>query len=86
MKKILFVIALVVTMACSANAQNDGFFRGGDDNGGYRATSETPGIPGGAAGTIPDTNAPIGSGLLVFTALGVGYALAGNKKSIKKCN
>ena len=86
MKKILFVIALVVTMVYSASAQNDGFFRGGDNNSGYRATSETPGIPGGAAGTIPDTNAPIGSGLLVFTALGAAYALAGKRNSYKKNN
>ena len=86
MKKIFLAIAIVFMVSFGAKAQSDGFFRGGDDNSGYRATSETPGIPGGAAGTIPDTNAPIGSGLLVFTALGAAYALAGKRNSYKKNN
>ena len=78
MKKILFTIALVITMVFSVNAQ-DGFFRSdsGDDNG-TRTSSISgtlPALPGGGVGKQDkDQAAPLGSGLLVLMALGAGYA------------
>ena len=84
MKKIIFVLALFLTMAFSANAQ-DGFFQSGD--GGYRNTPgvDEPLIPSGPVSSIKDgeaaNNEPLGDGLLVLTVLGAGYALSRRKKS-----
>ena len=76
MKKILFTIAIIITMVCSANAQSDGYFRG--DAGDYedRGSGGMPVIPYGDPGDIhgDQPGAPLGSGLLVLTALGAGYA------------
>ena len=74
MKKIFLAIAIVFMMSFGAKAQSDGFFRDGESSGGR--TGETmPNIPQGAVGTIQDTNAPLGSGLLILTALGAGYLI-----------
>ena len=78
MKKILFTIAIILTFVLGANAQTDGFFKNGNsssysnrDGGG-----DLPNNPSGPAGGITgDVNAPLGSGLLILTALGAGYAL-----------
>ncbi len=86
MKKILFAIAIVMTMSFSASAQgNDGFFRNWDDSYGNRG--DDPGNPSISWG-LPehyDSNdqngAPLGSGLLVLTALGAGYAVYRKKRS-----
>lgn len=87
MKKIFLAIAIVFMVSFGAKAQSDGFFReGGVDDYSGRTDSPTPLVPTGQVGTIPDTNAPIGSGLLVFTALGAAYALAGKRNSYKKNN
>ena len=77
MKKILFAIAIVMTMGFAASAQ-DGFFKWNDgDNEIYRGSSDDFSF------TLPtehgyetDAQAPLGSGLLVLTALGAGYAVA----------
>ena len=77
MKKVVLTIAIVMALAVSASAQIDGMFRGGDcDNGGSR----DPGMPmvptGYEVGKVPDSDAlPLGSGLLILTALGAGYAM-----------
>ena len=83
MKKIIFTLIVVIAMGISAVAQ-DGFFR--SDNGGGSRTGEpagdglsviTPGLPGeGVGASNSDKPAPLGSGLLVLTALGAGYALS----------
>jgi len=74
MKKILLVLSLVMAVAFGANAQ-DGFFRG--DNSMQRTGTpgvDEPLVPHGPVGGILDQEAaPLGSGLLVLTALGVGY-------------
>lgn len=85
MKKILFAIAFVMMISIGANAQkNDGFFRNWDNGTGDRTTeisSITPLIPGGVPGEFDtDQEAPLGSGLLILTALGAGYAVARKKK------
>ena len=88
MKKILFAVVLVLTIGLCANAQRggkDSFFTEWDDvsNGldkfddfgnGLR---DNPGFPGHGNN---DTPAPLGSGLVVLTALGAGYAVAKRKK------
>ena len=89
MKKILFAIAIVLTISLAANAQGrDGYFsnysnndyinRGFDDGDG----TGLPTILGGSeVGLEGDQPAPLGSGLLVLTALGAGYAVARKKRS-----
>lgn len=82
MKKILFVIALVFTLSV-ANAQNDGFFRwnGNDEDDIYRDVTTNGLVLPSTHGTGVDYNStPLGSGLLVLTALGAGYALKRTKK------
>lgn len=77
MKKILFVIAIVMTMAFNASAQ-DFFIRGNESDGGRTDISgTTPALPHGGVGVENgDQPAPLGSGLLILTALGAGYALS----------
>ena len=81
MKKILFTIAIVLTMVLGASAQSDGFFKNyRDDVYGDRSGSSSdplmPALPGGGVGAYnTDQGAPLGSGLLMLTALGAGYAL-----------
>ena len=81
MKKILLAIALVMTMALSASAQ-DGFFRSGESygdrtgSGSGEISGVTPAFPGGGVGEHGnDQPAPLGSGLIILTALGAGYAI-----------
>ena len=85
MKKILFAIAFVTMMAFGATAQNvDGFFGNWSYDDGDRG--ETPGIvlPSGvnmsSGVTTDDPSAPLGSGLVILTALGAGYAVARRRK------
>ena len=85
MKKILFAIAIVLTISFTANAQgkNDAFVTEwgsgsrtswGDDPLGLL-------LPTGAiGGSNDDQPLPLGSGLLVLTALGAGYAVARKRK------
>lgn len=74
MKKILFTFAIILTMVFSVSAQ-DGFFRG--DNSMQRTGTpgvDDPLVPHGPVGGILDQDAaPLGSGLLVLTALGAVY-------------
>ena len=83
MKKILFAIAFVMMMSAGAMAQ-DYFFKNYDNGYGNRGSwgDGDPGIvvpngtdPGEYQGENNDPNAPLGSGLLVLTALGAGYAV-----------
>ena len=78
MKKVLLAIALVVALGFGANAQQrDSFFNEMDDvsNGLDRPTTPlAPGLPG-EHGLEDNQSAPVGSGLLILTALGAGYAL-----------
>ena len=80
MKKFLFSIALTITLGLTASAQfninTDAFFNDWEQ-------SERLDMGGGFSFVLPanhgfgeDTpSAPLGSGLLVLTALGAGYAL-----------
>ena len=80
MKKILFAIAIVMTMSFAASAQGrDGFFSNWDYTTGDRPTDPTFTLPS-YHGVETNTEAPLGSGLLVLTALGAGYAVARKRK------
>ena len=81
MKKILFAIAIVMMMGFTASAQRDSFFNDWKDigNGLDRDPFDMPTLPG-SHGWTDDVNAPLGSGLLVLTALGAGYAVAHRKR------
>ncbi len=82
MKKAIFTFVFIIATALCANAQTDGFFRTGDSD--YRNTPgvDEPTVPHGTVGGIKDQDAaPLGSGLLVLTALGAGYALKRREKS-----
>ena len=78
MKKILLTAALVMTMAFGASAQFDGFITSNGDGDSYSRDVTMPLLPTGGVGhdngDQPAT-APIGSGLIVLTALGMGYAV-----------
>ena len=85
MKKIIFATALVMTMGFAASAQyGDSYFKNWD-NGINDRTGEISGVlpanPGGGIGVYTtDQPAPVGSGLLILTALGAGYAVARKRK------
>ena len=82
MKKILLSIAIVLTMGFCASAQGntDGWFTmmgNGYDNRAEGDALETNMPP--YHGFQTDPGAPLGSGLLILTALGAGYALRKRK-------
>ena len=88
MKKILLAVAIVLTVSFSANAQRGGkdtFFMDWEDvsNGLDRDPDPTagpyfPGFP--QHGETTNQSAPLGSGLLILTALGAGYTLSKKNK------
>ena len=83
MKKIIFAIAIVLTIGLSANAQGNDSFVAWEDNWGVREDDNFPIVPFAALGISGNINAdpsPLGSGLLVLTALGAGYAVSRRRK------
>ena len=79
MKKFLFSIVLTITLGLTASAQfninTDAFFNNWDDSerlmeGGFSFV-----LPASHGFGEDTPSAPLGSGLLVLTALGAGYAL-----------
>ena len=80
MKKFLFSIALIITLSFTASAQNDGFFNNWNDFSNGLDRTETGSdigfnLPTNHGSGVDTPSAPLGSGLLVLTALGAGYAL-----------
>ena len=81
MKKILLATAFIMMMVCGSNAQGrDGFFSDWDNGIGSRemvdpSSGTLPAAPTATFGTNDNSTAPLGSGLLVLTALGAGYAV-----------
>ena len=82
MKKILFAIAIVLTIGLTANAQGrDGFFSNYDNGYGDRATGDALDIQNPLGhGSTENVDTPLGSGLLIMTALGVGYVAVRKKR------
>ena len=75
MKKILFLITIIITLSLNAVAQSDGFFRG-EVHSEDRDAMIMPNAPSGTLGHIPDSEAvPLGSGLLIMTVLGGAYVI-----------
>ena len=78
MKKILFTIALTITLGLTATAQyTDGFVNDWDNGLDRTGIGNEIGfvLPALHGYGVDTPSAPIGSGLLVLTALGAGYAL-----------
>ena len=87
MKKVILALAFVLTIGLGASAQRgDGFFNNWDDlgNGLDKYDDFDNGLRGGGPGTPGhgggDQPAPLGSGIVVLTALGAGYAVAKRKR------
>jgi hypothetical protein len=85
MKKILFAIAIVLTIGMTASAQrgtdglfnnfnNDNYNNRGVGTGNVDIIAPNHGFEGYAQGNGEE--APLGSGLLILTTLGAGYAVA----------
>lgn len=85
MKKIVLAIVLVMALGFATNAQfnSDNFFMEWEDvNNGIdynNRDGDIPGFPGNHGGG-GDTPAPLGSGLIILSALGAGYAVARRKR------
>ncbi len=87
MKKILLATAFILVLGLGANAQDsksDSFF-GNWDNSSTRGSDPfdvSISVPSGQAPGGYDNNvdAPLGSGLLILTALGAGYAVVSRKR------
>ena len=77
MKKFLFSIALTITLGLTASAQfnNDGFFNNWDDSDRFSEGGFSFVLPASHGFGEDTPSAPIGSGFLILTALGAGYAL-----------
>ena len=83
MKKILFAIAIVLTLGLTANAQsgkNDAFVTDWANSNNRDWSSSLDLILPTTFGSTGDVDTPLGSGLLVLTALGAGYAVAKKRK------
>lgn len=83
MKKLLFTIALLITLSVATNAQKDGFFswNGNDEDDIYRDVTTNGLVLPSTHGDIHDYNAPVGSGIAILTLLGAGYAIKRRRKN-----
>ena len=82
MKKLLFVIALVITMGFGAKAQiglTDAFFNDWAQSDLMR-TATLISLPTEHGLDQDVSGAPLGSGLFILGALGAGYAVARRRK------
>lgn len=96
MKKILLVFVLVLSMGLDMIAQpNGGFFKNNynDDHnrhGLFNGNNDNRdrlidingilGLPSDQIGSTNNSPAPVGSGLLILTALGIGYSIQKRKR------
>ena len=84
MKKMFLVLALVFAMSASVFAQrNDGFFNNYDNDVYNRLDPIDIGLylPSGELGaSYSEPAAPLGTGLLILTVLGAGYAVRKRKE------
>ena len=80
MKKVFFIFAMVVMMGFCANAQNDGWFKNDSDLSDRTVSGDINDISLPSAHSLTsDQGTPLGSGLLILTALGAGYVAARKK-------
>lgn len=80
-------VAAMLLMPVTTLAQSDGFFRGGDNymnrDGGPFGDIVNQGFGDDGGNTVTNQSfgeAPVGSGLLILTAIGAGYAVLKKKK------
>ena len=83
MKKILFALALIVTLSLTAGAQKSDAFVNDWENSSRISDPATVGLlmPNTIIGNTSNSPAPLGSGLLVLTALGGAYAVSRKRKN-----
>ena len=83
MKKILFALVLVLSLSISVFAQrNDAFFKTDNDDYYNRISDPTNilAMPAGDLGSTTNEPAPLGNGLIILTAVGLGYAIKKRNK------
>ena len=85
MKKFLFSIALTITLGLTASAQfninTDAFFNDWAESDRLAGSGFSFVLPTSHGFGQDTPSAPLGSGLLVLTALGAGYAVARKRKN-----
>ncbi len=77
MKKIVLTFAVVIGLGLASFAQGGLFQRGNTPENSQEGTSlrgDGPGLPG--HGSQTDEPAPLGSGIVLLTALGAAYGIA----------
>ena len=77
MKKCILTISIIYTMYFGAIAQggSDGFFGSWNEGGERSSLSDSPAMPTSPIGSTNNESAPLGSGLLIMTALGAAYGV-----------
>ena len=84
MKKIYLTLAVVFALSLNMFAQSDGFFKNYDSD--YYNRMDNPNdigiiMPSSNLGsTQNDPAVPLGNGLLILTAVGLGYAIKKRKE------
>ena len=79
MKKIIFTIVITLGLTAGAMAQTDSFFNNWSDFDNRDNDLDLPALPS-EHGFTGNQDTPLGSGLLVLTALGAGYAALKRKE------
>ena len=75
MKKLLLTIAIVTTFGLTASAQCDAYFKWNDSYNEIDRYESPFFVLPQAHGNSFDSNAPLGSGLIILGVLGAGYAI-----------
>ena len=80
---LMMLLGLIAPLTATAQ-QTDGFFRGGYDNYDNRGDVTIPGNDeSGISNYGIGETVPLGSGLLILTAVGAGYAISRRKRNLK---
>lgn len=75
MKKIIFTIVITLGLTMGAMAQTDAFFNDWSEFDNRENNVDLPALPS-EHGSTGNQTTPLGTGLLILTALGAGYAVA----------
>ena len=79
MKKIDFLLVLVIALSLNVFSQNkDGFFNDYNDDPYNRMSSPTElglSLPSNSLGSTYSETVPIGDGIFILTLIGMGYAI-----------
>ena len=77
---LMILLGLIAPVTATAQ-KSDGFFRGGNDN--YQNRDASINDEGGISNYGIGEEVPLGSGLLILTAVGAGYAISRRKRNLK---